>query len=158
MPRKFNRKNLNATVTVEQYQAVTDAAKKCDMGLAEFIRVAVGERVTQHGIEWPELPGQGKYDRSATMERAIEEFNYLSSHIGGYKSASYQSSNGYEFVTWLDEGDEPPEVSSPLIEVTVDREDEEFEGMYKFSMTLPYDAYEEDEFDYEAFNTGWEGE
>jgi hypothetical protein len=137
MPRKYNRRNLNATVTAEQYQAVTEAAEKCGEGLAEFIRTAVGERVIQHGIEWPDLPGQGKYDRSADMERAIEEFEYLESHIGGYKSASYKSSNGYEFVTWLDEGDEPPEVNSPLIEVIVDREDETFEGMYKFSMTLP---------------------
>lgn len=71
-------------------------------------------------------------------DEALEEFSHIVSHTEGAHGCRYSSSNGYEFVIWIDDGNESPQPDSDLIEIEVDREDETCEGHYKFSMTLPY--------------------
>ncbi len=70
-------------------------------------------------------------------EDALDEFNRISSMTEGASGTKYSSSNGYEFVIWIDNGDEPPAPESSLIETNTDHDDETFPGKYKFSMTLP---------------------
>lgn len=78
-----------------------------------------------------------KWFTDRNTEEALDEFNDIASSTEGASGAKYNSSNGYEFVIWIDNGDEPPTPASGLIKCTVDRDDGTYEGMYKFSMTLP---------------------
>lgn len=71
-------------------------------------------------------------------DEAYEEFHHIASHTEGYNGCTHKSSNGHEFVIWLDELDDYPQPESDLIEWDVDWEDETFEGMYRFEMTLRY--------------------
>lgn len=73
---------------------------------------------------------------------ALDEFNRIASHAGGRSGSKYNSSNGIEFVTWYEIGDEHPQPESPKIKVEV-REDGVYEGYYRFSMTLPWEAVRE---------------
>jgi len=76
---------------------------------------------------------------TALFDEALSEFNKISSSTEGHSGTSYGSSNGYEFVIWIDNGDDYPEPESDLITTIVDY-DETFENMYKFTMTLNFDT------------------
>jgi len=76
---------------------------------------------------------------STKYENAIEEFNKIESATEGLSGSSYKSSNGYEFIIWIDNGDEYPAVESDLIEWSIDKDDDTYADMYIFRMTLKYE-------------------
>lgn len=64
MPRRSDRRNLNATVSAEQFAATWRAARRRAMGLAEYLRWLVKRDIEVQGGTWPEdLPERGKYRR-----------------------------------------------------------------------------------------------
>lgn len=72
---------------------------------------------------------------------AIAEFQRIASHTDGINGSQYKSSNGYEFIIWIEDEIDIPEVSSALIETSVlPEENKAGETVYKFSMTLPYES------------------
>lgn len=78
---------------------------------------------------------------SKQFETAYAEFQHYASFSGGRSGSTYQSSNGYEFVAWFDLfSNEHPEPQSELIQWSVDTDDDTYEGMYKFTMTLPFET------------------
>jgi tetratricopeptide (TPR) repeat protein len=72
-------------------------------------------------------------------EEALEEFQKIASHTEGQNVTSWKSPIGHEFIIWIDKNDEYPEHDNELIHTTIDTQDETFDGMYQFSMTLPYE-------------------
>ena len=68
-------------------------------------------------------------------ESAIREFGHVASMTSGENGAQWMSSDGYEFVIWLDNEDEIPHPASELLQIEIVHEDA---GRIKFSMTLPY--------------------
>lgn len=62
MPRRSNRKQLNITVTTEQY-ALTKRLAGAE-GLNAYLRRLVAEDAQRRGVCWPDnLPEPGKYTR-----------------------------------------------------------------------------------------------
>lgn len=62
MPRRADRKQLNITVTAEQYALAKRLAGA--EGLNAYLRRLVAEDAQQRGARWPDnLPEPGKYAR-----------------------------------------------------------------------------------------------
>lgn len=105
-------------------------------------RVNAEIRGNQLICEWGNGKGEDVFEFEILveddMDEASQEFQRIASSTEGYQGSSYKSSNGYEFVIWIDDGDDHPQPESELIQWSVDLDDDTYDDMYKFSMTLPY--------------------
>lgn len=112
-------------------EAIADMQPDYD---AEYITYDTAREIASL-IGWVVSSEQRKQEN---YDNALDEFNHIASHTEGLNGCSWNSSNGFEFIIWIEKDDPPPEPESELIEIVVTHDDY-CDGRYKFEMTLPYE-------------------